>query len=179
MGIGTTAPRTNLDVGDGFVAATRLTLTQDTTTTSASWQVDNSAGLFRIFWQPNIYANGTVVLYATTSGNVGIGEASPQYPLSVNGTIQAREVLVNTNFADYVFGPGYRVRPLTETAEYIKANHHLPDIPSAAEVKEKGLSVGDMESKLLAKIEELTLQMIELNKQNERMQKRVAELEKR
>jgi hypothetical protein len=67
---------------------------------------------------------------------------------------------------------------------FIQANHHLPDIPSEAEVKEKGVSVGEMQSKLLAKVEELTLHMIQQEKdnnalrdQNRDLQERVARLE--
>jgi hypothetical protein len=110
-------------------------------------------------------------------GNVGIGTYSPQYKLSVNGTIQAKEVLVNSGWADYVFRPDYRVRPLSEVAEFIKANHHLPDIPSEDEVKEKGVSLGEMQSKLLAKIEELTLQMIRLNEKNEQLEQTLRQLQ--
>ena len=113
------------------------------------------------------------------TGNVGIGTTNPQYKLSVNGTIQAKEVLVNTGWSDYVLDPSYRVKPLAEVAAFIKANHHLPDIPSESEVKENGVSLGDMQAKLLAKIEELTLQMIELNQTNQALEKRVAQLEGR
>jgi hypothetical protein len=113
------------------------------------------------------------------NGDVGIGTTNPQYSLSVNGTIQAKEVLVNAGWSDYVFAPEYKLRSLTEVAAFIKANHRLPDIPSEAEVKENGVSLGDMQSKLLAKIEELTLQMIQLNKKNMALEKKVAQLEKR
>ena len=110
-------------------------------------------------------------------GNVGIGTTNPQYKLSVNGTIQAKEVLVNTGWADYVFQPDYRVTPLTEVAAFIKANHHLPNIPSESEVKESGVNLGDMQAKLLAKIEELTLQMIQLDEKNRKLEKSVKQIQ--
>jgi hypothetical protein len=102
-------------------------------------------------------SGGGSYLSVTAAGNVGIGTASPQHLLHVAGTIGAEEVIVSSTGADYVFEPEYRLAPLGEVADYIKANHHLPEIPSAAEVVEKGVSLGDMQSKLLAKIEELTL----------------------
>jgi hypothetical protein len=102
------------------------------------------------------------------------------YLLTVNGIIGATEVMVsNTLWSDYVFRPDYRLRPLSEVNAYIQAHHHLPDIPSEAEVKEKGVSVGEMQAMLLAKIEELTLHMIEQERQNHELRDRVAELETR
>jgi hypothetical protein len=109
-------------------------------------------------------------------GNVGIGTTNPQHLLQVAGTIGAEEVLVTSTGADYVFEPGYRLKPLSEVAKYIEANHHLPDIPSADEVKQKGMGVGDMEAKLLAKIEELTLHMIQADERNNRLEKQNQEL---
>jgi len=110
-------------------------------------------------------------------GSIGIGTASPQYPLSVNGTIQAKEVRVETGWADYVFDRAYRLAPLRDVGDYIDANHHLPDIPSAAEVEEKGVSVGEMQSKLLAKIEELTLHAIAAEAKNRELLERIGRLE--
>lgn len=109
-----------------------------------------------------------------SNGNVGIGTANPQYLLSVNGTMGTREVIVtNTGWSDYVFQPDYRLQPLSEVKAYIQLHHHLPEIPSEAEVKEKGVSVGEMQSKLLAKIEELTLHMISVEEKNKELQEKI------
>jgi hypothetical protein len=116
----------------------------------------------------------------TRDGNVGIGTAVPQYKLAVNGTIGTKEVIVtNTGWSDYVFKPNYRLRPLKEIASYIKANHHLPEIPSEAEVQEKGVSVGEMQAKLLAKVEELTLHMIQAEERNDRLEQENRKLQAR
>jgi hypothetical protein len=125
------------------------------------------------------FSNDTGAPFVFSGGNVGIGTAAPQYRLSVNGVIGAKEVVVtSTGWSDYVFRPGYRLRPLREVASYIEVNHHLPEIPSEAEVEKNGISMGEMQSKLLAKIEELTLHMIQQEKENEQLRKRVDRLEK-
>jgi hypothetical protein len=114
----------------------------------------------------------------TGTGNVGIGTTAPQHLLHVAGTIGAKEIIVSSTGADYVFQPNYRLRPLSEVRAYIQANHHLPDIPSASEVAQKGLSVGDMQTKLLAKIEELTLHMIQEHERNDRLEQELETLRK-
>lgn len=115
-----------------------------------------------------------------SSGNVGIGTIAPQYKLAVNGTIGTREVIVtNTGWADYVLKPGYALKPLSHIEAYIRENQRLPEMPSEAEVKEKGVSLAEMQAKLLAKIEELTLHMIELDKQDKALREKLAGLEKR
>jgi hypothetical protein len=110
---------------------------------------------------------------------IGIGTASPQHTLHVAGTIGAQEVIVSANGADYVFQPDYHLSPLTEVATYIEQNHHLPGIPSAKEVQVEGVNLGDMQTKLLAKIEELTLHMIQLDERNARLEQQNQELQKR
>src|SRR6266508_965375 len=103
-----------------------------------------------------------------STSNVGIRTTNPgNYKLAVNGNIDAQDIIVtNTSWSDYVLRPGYRLRPLSEVSQYIRTNGHLPDIPTEAEVKEKGVSLGDMQAKLLAKVEELTLHMIQQDKEN-------------
>ncbi|GAB2560240.1 hypothetical protein GCM10027190_07350 [Spirosoma areae] len=111
----------------------------------------------------------------TVSGNIGIGTDTPgAYRLAVEGKIGAREVEVKTgSWADFVFRPNYRLRPLTEVSDYIKIHQHLPEIPSEADVKANGVGLGEMNVKLLQKIEELTLYMIEQQKRIERLEKQV------
>lgn len=110
---------------------------------------------------------GVERIKVTAGGNVGFGTANPQYKVTVEGAIGARDVIVtNQVWPDYVFRAGYRLRPLSEVSRFIEANGHLPDIPTEAEVKEKGVSLGDMQAKLLAKVEELTLHMIQQEKEN-------------
>jgi hypothetical protein len=99
------------------------------------------------------------------NGNVGIGTLNPTNKLDVNGTIRAKEVKVETNWADHVFQEDYNLPTLDTVESYIKENKHLPDIPSAKEVEEEGLSMSQMMAKQMQKIEELTLYVIEQNKQ--------------
>jgi hypothetical protein len=107
-------------------------------------------------------------------GNVGIGTTNPTYPLSVNGTIKAKEVIVETiGWSDYVFNDDYRLAPLSEVEAHIREKKHLPGIPSAAEVAEQGISVGDMQAKMMAKIEELTLHLIRIERENAALRQEV------
>ncbi|SMC75309.1 tail fiber protein [Pedobacter africanus] len=101
------------------------------------------------------------------SGNVGIGTVVPSDKLSVNGKIRAHEIKVETaNWPDYVFAKDYQLPTLQETEKHIKDKGHLPGIPSAADVKANGVDLGEMNAKLLQKIEELTLHLIRLEKEN-------------
>jgi hypothetical protein len=109
-------------------------------------------------------------------GNVGIGTQTPTQKLSVNGTILAKKVKVSQSsidWPDYVFDSSYQLLPLQYVETYIQQYNHLPDVPSAAAVKKEGLDLGDNQAVLLRKIEELTLYIIEQNKQLE-TQKEVA-----
>jgi len=79
------------------------------------------------------------------------------------------------DWADYVFADDYKLMPLNKVAEYVKANNHLPDVPSAEDVKKEGIDLGSMDAKLLQKIEELTLYVIQQDKRIDEMQKKLDE----
>lgn len=105
-----------------------------------------------------------------TNANIGIGtdsfeDGGEQYRLSVNGRMRAEAVKVYTDWADYVFEEDYNLPTLEEVEEFINENGHLKDIPSAKAVKENGIELGEMNKLLLQKVEELTLYVIELNKE--------------
>ncbi|WP_316824692.1 tail fiber protein [Pedobacter miscanthi] len=100
------------------------------------------------------------------NGNVGIGTVNPEEKLTVNGKIKANEIRVNGNGApDYVFEEGYHVGTLEELEGYIKANKHLPEVPSAKEFERDGIALGEINKLLLKKVEELTLHLIEKDKE--------------
>lgn len=109
------------------------------------------------------------------NGKVGIATNNfiGSHKLYVGGSMLAESVIVKlqANWADYVFAPTYRLRPLSEVETYIKENAHLPEVPSAAQVAKEGINLGEMDATLLKKIEELTLYMIEQNKQLQELKK--------
>ena len=116
-------------------------------------------------------------------GNVGIGTnltSNPNnYKLAVNGKIGAKEVVVedaSTTWPDYVFEESYPLMPLTDLREFLTANKHLPDIPSAREIEQQGQSLGDMNVLLLKKIEELTLYILDQEKRLIDQQQQINEL---
>ncbi|NLR68910.1 hypothetical protein HGH92_31705 [Chitinophaga varians] len=105
-------------------------------------------------------------------GNIGIGTASPQSLLAVNGTITAQRVKVTaTGWPDFVFSKSYVLPSLDTVEAFISRHQHLPDIPSAATIEKEGMDVAAINTKLMQKIEELTLYLIELKKEVETLKK--------
>ncbi|HEY2580426.1 MAG TPA: hypothetical protein VGI43_01390 [Mucilaginibacter sp.] len=107
------------------------------------------------------------VMTTDASGNIAVNSINPNgYKLAVKGTIHAQQVNVDmNNWADYVFDKDYPLPSLTDIKTYIDQNHHLPEIPSAQQVEKEGLNLGEMNKVLVKKVEELTLYLIEEDKE--------------
>jgi hypothetical protein len=97
--------------------------------------------------------------------------------LAVNGKIRSTELVVESGWADYVFENDYKLMKLEEVEAFIEKNKHLPNIPSAKEINENGLQVGEVQKRMMEKIEELTLYVIEQNKQIKKMEAMIADLQ--
>lgn len=187
VGIGVTSPQSKLDLGgdmqlsgilgyrlfDNFLYDNKtmghysIGWFSDSWTDAGATQWHSSFGGFKFF------TGGMPRVSIKHNGYVGIGTTNPTDILSVNGTIRAKEVKIDLceDLADYVFSPEYKLMPLFEVEKFVKLNRHLPEIPSAADVKENGLNMGEMQNKLLQKIEELTLYVIEQQKRIEQLEK--------
>lgn len=120
----------------------------------------------------------TELFEITAVGNVGIGKVDPQNKLDVGGTIRAEKVVIESGWADFVFNEDYQLPRLSDVENHIKEYKHLPDIPTEKEIKANGVDLGDMQIKLLQKIEELTLYTIEQQKQLDSQNELIKELQK-
>ena len=125
------------------------------------------------------YSNGwRETMRIANDGNVGIGTTSPNAKLTVNGTIHSKEVKVDTDiWSDFVFKKEYNLPSLEEVEKHIAEKGHLENIPSEEEVLKNGVNLGEMNAKLLQKIEEMTLYMIEQNKKIIDLQNRLKKIE--
>ncbi|MFL9482856.1 hypothetical protein ACI6Q2_08750 [Chitinophagaceae bacterium LWZ2-11] len=198
VGIGTTDPQTKLNILSGGQAAVRLE-GNDPYIYSGLQFIDNGQNVsgkvkqwaiwagrdggawasgmgFHRYDAVNPCSGGSICdvsLFLHDNGNVGIGTTAPTDKLSVNGNIRSKKIVVTQQgWPDYVFDSSYTLAPLAQVEQFIKDNKHLPDVPSAKEVTDKGLDVGENQAVLLKKIEELTLYMIEMKKKQESLEKK-------
>jgi hypothetical protein len=118
---------------------------------------------------------GAVTTFPTTAGGVSVST----YKLFVSGGILTEEVRVSAvgTWADYVFKKNYNLKPLSEVETFIKENGHLPNVPSAAQVESEGIALGEMSKIQQEKIEELTLYIIDQNKEIEKLKTQVKEID--
>ena len=146
------------------------------------------------FWKPFTSGNNgaNYHLFLQDDGKVGIGidpaDICPNGPLPGTYRLYVKEGIMTekikianycTNmWADYVFAPDYQLKPLAEVEAFVKANKHLPNVPSAQDIENDGLDVADMLSKQMEKIEELTLYMLQLKKENNELKLSIDELKK-
>ena len=134
-----------------------------------------SRGKFSVGFRDTDY---TSVFVVQTNGKVGIKTDNPQNELDVNGTIRAKEILVESNWADFVFKKDYKLPTLKEVERHINDNGTLPGVPSESEVKANGVNLSETNALLLQKIEELTLYAIQQQKLIEDMRGDIEKLKK-
>jgi hypothetical protein len=191
VGIGTNSPHGHLHVTTPGLTKALIETTADSYATLAfqsngklwefSKRPSGEGDGFSLFYHDGVKWVYPNYLHVTTAGNVGIGTADPKgYKLAVNGNAIFEKVIVKQyqNWPDYVFHATYRLRPLSEVEQFIKQYQHLPGVPSAADVEKNGLNLGDNQASLLKKIEELTLYLIEQNKEIAKKDTEVADLKK-
>ncbi|MBS9463833.1 hypothetical protein KIM67_15540 [Flagellimonas sp. 389] len=151
IGVGTLTPVFELDVVGTLNATTIL---QDGTEITSSPWTQTANDLFY------------------SAGNIGIGTSNTQgYRLAIGGNMISESVKVDlqVDWPDFVFEEDFNLMPLNEVESFVKAYGHLPNIPSAKNVKQDGIDLGAMDAKLLQKIEELTLYTIQQQKEIDRL----------
>jgi hypothetical protein len=184
VGIGSSLPAAKLHITDGddvsLAGGGELVLGMTNTANIAmdgnEIQARNNGAASPLFIQAG---GGDVLLAPFENGQIGIGITSSanmpsdDYLLAVDGKIISEEVRVEVSGAwpDYVFKNDYALTPLEVLESQIKEKGHLPGIPSASEVEANGFELGDMQKRMMEKVEELTLYIIELKKEIDALKK--------
>lgn len=163
----------------------------DNTDTKIMEVVNTSTGTTPFVLKSNgamdIHNGTTQIFHLGTEGSLELRSGSLQtFKVETNGMIRGRRMKLDLNtWADYVFEPGYELMPLSEVETFVKKEKHLPHVPAEQELKAEGADVMELNKILMEKVEELTLYLIqqnknteELKKQLEKLQAKVAELEK-
>ena len=168
VGIGTTNPTDKFQI-----EGNQFSIRNSTTNNGIIFNV-NAFGHPAIIPTNGVGTMDKSLLLAPYGGNVGIGTSTPSEKLSVNGNIRAREIKVEAaNWPDYVFEDSYKIKTLEELESYIKINKRLPNMPSAKEVENNGVEMGDLLKKLLKNQEELTLHLIAQEKTIKTLEKKI------
>jgi hypothetical protein len=146
------------------------------------WEFDDRKLFLRASREGNIHENPVIMIEQKMADTTRVGIGVPpdhdiKHELEVNGTILAEEIIVETGWADHVLDDDYPLMPLSEVAQYIGQQGHLPGIPAADEVVGRGVKLGEMQVSLLEKIEEITLHLIAQEKEIQRLRDRIMELE--
>ncbi|SED94875.1 hypothetical protein SAMN04487765_0890 [Tenacibaculum sp. MAR_2010_89] len=204
VGIGTTTPSAKLDVRNGHLyvgdetfsnpGSWGQTINIDDNVHSRILIEERQTGVQTALWSHmggnskvgtisnhdfGIMTSNVARMTIKTNGNVGIGTTDTKgFKLGVNGKIATTEVKVASyaNWSDFVFEKEYKLPTLTEVEKHIKEKGHLKDIPSAKEVEKNGFFLGEMDAKLLQKIEELTLYTLQQEKRLNEKDKEVKQL---
>ncbi|MFS4454741.1 hypothetical protein [Maribacter sp. 2304DJ31-5] len=178
VGIGTTTPSSKLHVFNSGNQNGLIIENSSASMANYGLTVNNTSTTSGYLLRLRSFAVDRVTV--SGNGDVGIGITDTKgFKLGVNGKIAATEIKVAAyaNWADFVFDNNYRLPTLKEVEQHIKENGHLKNIPSAKEVKKEGFFLGEMDAKLLQKVEELTLYLIQQNKQIKALKNRIKELE--
>lgn len=169
FGIGTETPATKLHLFGGGNSYPQLRIHENGGYNSLDIGHDGSNSIFKTNEGNFLFENGNVGIGTSTTGS---------HKLAVDGTIGAREIRVESGtWSDFVFDSNYTLRNLEELEKFINENKHLPEIPSEEEIIQNGFELGKMDAKLLQKIEELTLYILELNKKIEFQQSQIENLQ--
>jgi len=182
VGIGTTTPDCQLHIkgglaiqnptlpydsrGDAGIRAGIMFGTNHATNNAMFWISPDATIGNRLHIGCGLNYSDNGLLTILNNGNVGIGNTNPGYRLEVNGTIRSKAIKVEVeNWPDYVFADDYPLKDLSEVEQYINANNHLPDVPAAETMEQQGVNLGEMNRLLLKKVEELTLYLIQQQKE--------------
>jgi len=168
----------NQSLSTGTTAAVGLSLTVGTTASvSQSLTVGTNAIIGQVLTVKNAAVIGT-----PTSGTLTTPGLGTSYSLYVTKGILTEKVKValttTANWSDFVFNKNYDLMPIYSVENYINVNKHLPEIPSAQQVVNDGIDVANMDAKLLQKIEELTLYIIQQQKQIDNQQAEIEKMKK-
>jgi len=186
VGIGTTSPLAKLEINNGNILVRNSANVDNessimiahsinagnlddfgTSIRTITQNAGNNTYGIQFFTKESYMTHQTEKLRILGNGNVGIGTVNPINKLDVNGTIHSKEVKVDmTGWSDYVFKKDYNLPTLQQVEKHIAEKGHLENIPNEVEVLKNGINLGDMNSKLLRKIEELTLYIIQQEKKN-------------